>query len=89
MPQPGGSWRPQGHPTTLPHGHIRGGTCKILTLFHPASGQDHLQPVSGCTNPILHGWLKERLEVILATLPPSAVLADATVTRGACDTVSG
>src|SRR4051795_4640212 len=68
VPQPGGSWRPRGHPATRPHEYVRGGTCKVLTLFHPATGQVHLQPVSSCTNPILHGWLKERLGVILAAL---------------------
>jgi hypothetical protein len=43
-----------------PHEYVRGGTTKILTLFHPATGQVHLQPVSSCTNPVLHGWLKEQ-----------------------------
>src|SRR4051812_42252701 len=68
IPQPGSSWRPQGHPAIRPHEYVRGGTCKILTLFHPATGQVHLQPVSSCTNPILHGWLKDRLAVILAVI---------------------
>ena len=83
MPQPGGSWRPRGRPATLPHEYVRGGTCKLLTLFHPTSGQVHLQPVSSCTNPVLHGWLKDRLEVILATLPPPAAPGDAMATRAA------
>ena len=39
VPHPGVSWQPQAHPTTQPHEYIRGGTAKILTLFHPASGQ--------------------------------------------------
>jgi transposase len=43
----------------------------------------HLQPVSRCTNPILHGWLKDRLAVILVALPACAVPADAVVTRAA------
>ena len=86
VPQPGSSWRPQGDPATQPHKYVRGGTCKIFTLFHPASGQVHLQPVSSCTNPVLHGWLKERLEMVLATLPPPAALADAVVTRAAWET---
>jgi len=72
IPQPGSSWRPQGHPAIRPHEYVRGGTCKILTLFHPATGQVHLQPVSSCTNPILHGWLKDRLAVILVALPACA-----------------
>ena len=83
MPQPGGSWRPQGHPATRPHEYVRGGTCKVLTLFHPATGQVHLQPVSSCTNPILHGWLKERLGVILAALPAPAAPPDAAAPRAA------
>jgi hypothetical protein len=83
VPQPGSSWRPQGHPATRPHEYVRGGTCKILTLFHPATGQVRLQPVGGCTNPILHGWLKERLEVILATMPPPTAPPDTAVTRRA------
>ncbi len=83
MPQPGGSWRPQGRPATRPHEYVRGGTCKILTLFHPATGQVRLQPVSSCTNPVLHGWLKAQLEVILAAQPAPATPPDAGVTRAA------
>jgi hypothetical protein len=52
-------------------------------LFHPATGHVHLQPVSSCTNPILHGWLKHRLAVILAALPGRAEPADAGATRAA------
>src|SRR5918998_38697 len=83
VPQPGDSWRPQGHPATRPHEYVRGGTCKILTLFHPASGQLHLQPVGSCTNPILHGWLKARLTAIVAALPVRATPLDAAVNRAA------
>ena len=43
----------------------------------------HLQPVGSCTNPVLHGWLKERLQVILATMPPPAAPLDVAVTRRA------
>jgi hypothetical protein len=81
VPQPGSSWRPQGQPATLPHEYVRGGTCKVLTLFHPVAGQVHLQPVGSCTNPILHGWLKDELTMILATLPAPAASLDAAVTR--------
>jgi transposase len=83
VPQPGSSWRPQGQPAIWPHEYVRGGTCKILTLFHPATGQVHLQPVSHCTNPILHGWLKERLAAIVAALPAQAAALDAAATRTA------
>ena len=39
VPHPGVSWQPREHPATQPHEYIRGGTTKILTLFHPASGR--------------------------------------------------
>jgi len=39
VPHPGSSWRPHGQPATQPHEYVRGGTTKILTLFHPATGQ--------------------------------------------------
>lgn len=69
VPHSGSSWQPHGHPATQPHDYVRGGTCKLLTLFQPATGQVHLQPVRHGTNPILHGWLKERLTRILAARP--------------------
>src|ERR671928_978995 len=66
---PGVSWQPRGRPTLLPHEYIRGGTTKILTLFHPATGQVRLHPAPHCTNAVLHPWLRERLSAILAALP--------------------
>ncbi len=54
------------------HG-VRGGTCKLLTLFQPATGQVHVQPATRCTNPILHGWLKQTLALLLTALPRSAL----------------
>jgi hypothetical protein len=90
VPHPGGRWRPRGHPATRPHEYLRGGTCKLLTLFHPATGQVHLRPVSRCTNPVLHGWLKDGLRTTLAALPAPAVPPDAppgaAVTRGGWET---
>jgi hypothetical protein len=83
VPQPGSRWRPQGQPAPRPHEYVRGGTCKILTLFHPATGQVHLEPVSSCTNAVLHEWLKDRLVTILAALPAPAASPDAAVTRRA------
>ena len=46
----------------------------------------HLKPVSSCTNAILHGWLKEQLEAVLATMPPPAAPADATLTCATWET---
>ena len=78
VPHPGVSWQPQAHPTTQPHEYIRGGTTKILTLFHPASGQVRLQSTERCTNAVLHPWLRERLTAILAELPASTARDPAT-----------
>jgi transposase len=86
VPHPGSSWRPQGQPAIRPHEYVRGGTCKVLTLFHPATGYVHLRPVGSCTNPVLHGWLKERLATILAALPAQAASLDAAMTRDAWET---
>jgi transposase len=83
VPHPGSSWQPQGHPAIQPHEYIRGGTCKVLTLFHPATGQVHIQPVSHCTNPVLHGWLKETLTAIVAALPAPTPLTDTAAIRAA------
>src|SRR3954452_23958890 len=69
VPHPGVSWRPRGQPALQPHEYIRGGTTKILTLFHPATGQVRLQPAARSTNAVLHPWLRERLSDILAVLP--------------------
>jgi DDE superfamily endonuclease len=83
VPHPGTSWQPQAHPARHPHEYIRGGTTKILTLFHPASGQVRLQSAERCTNAVLHPWLRERLTAILAELPATPPLQDPTVTRAA------
>ncbi len=92
VPHPGSSWRPHGQPATQPHEYVRGGTSKLLTLFHPATspnpagfaaGQVHVQPAASCTNPVLHGWLKTELTAILAALPVPTELADAAATRAA------
>src|SRR4051794_19075398 len=56
-------------PATQPHEYVRAGTAKILTLFHPASGQVQLHPVTRSTNAILHPWLKMTLEDVTARLP--------------------
>lgn len=81
MPHPGPSWQPQAHPARHPHEYIRGGTTKILTLFHPASGQVRLQPAARCTNAVLHPWLREHLSAVLAELPAPAPVQDSAATR--------
>src|SRR3712207_2056427 len=83
MPHSGASWQPRKHPATQPHEYIRGGTTKILTLFHPASGQVRLQPAARGTNAVLHPWLREHLSEILTEGPASAPARDPAVTRAA------
>jgi transposase len=83
VPHSGVSWQPRGRPATQPHEYIRGGTTKILTLFHPASGQVRLQPATRGTNAVLHPWLRERLSEILAALPPPGSSQDPAATPAA------
>jgi hypothetical protein len=74
VPHPGVSWQPRGSPARHPHEYIRGGTTKILTLFHPASGQVRLHSAQRCTNAVLHPRLRERLSAILTELPAPTAL---------------
>jgi transposase len=83
VPHPGVSWQPREHAAKQPHEYIRGGTTKILTLFHPASGQVRLQSAARGTNAGLHPWLRERLSEILTEVPASAPARDPAVTRAA------
>src|SRR5215210_392392 len=83
VPHAGVSWQPREHPATQPHEYVRGGTTKILTLFHPAPGQVRLQSAIRCTNAVRHPWLRERLSAILAALPPPAPSQDPAATQAA------
>src|SRR3954464_11343074 len=83
VPHAGVSWQPREQPATQPHEYIRGGTTKILTLFHPASGQVRLQPAARGTNAVLHPWLREHLSAILAALPVPTASQDAAATQAA------
>ena len=70
IPYPGSSWQPQGKPARQPHQHIRNGTAKLMTLFHPATGEVRVKGARSCTNAVVHPWLKQELEAILVALPP-------------------
>jgi len=74
IPVPGQQWCPEGQPARYPHEHLRDGTAKLLTLFHPRTGAVRVNGVPSCTNVVLHGWLEAQLETILATLPTPTVL---------------
>jgi DDE superfamily endonuclease len=69
IPQAGASWQPEGQPAHQPHEYIRGGTAKLLTLFHPATGVVRAKGVTQATNAILHPWLQAELAKVLAALP--------------------
>jgi hypothetical protein len=68
IPQSGASWQPEGHPRLLPHEYERGGTAKLLTLFRPATGEIRAKGVVSVTNAVLHPWLTEQLEQVLAEI---------------------
>lgn len=70
IPQPGLGWATMRQPPRLPHEYIRGGTAKLLTLFHPATGAVRAKGVTNTPNAVLHPWLQGELLAILAALPP-------------------
>lgn len=83
IPQPGHRWQPTGAPERYPHEYLRGGTAKLLTLFHPATGHVCVKGVTHSTNAVMHPWLQAELAAILAPLPrrerptnPAAVAAN-------------
>ncbi len=77
VPYPGVSWQPTGEPKRRAHEYVRQGTAKLLTLFHPASGEVRVRGVRRTTNEVLHPWLKEELSAVLETLPqPKEALSD-------------
>ncbi len=69
IPQPTERWSKEGQPHRHPHTYVRGGTAKLLSLFHPLTGQIRVKGVTQSTNAILHPWIKEQITAILATLP--------------------
>ncbi len=81
IPYFGTNWQPQGEPVRQPHEYIRNGTAKLMTLFHPASGQVRAKGVTSCANIILHPWLKQELTAILAALPTPKMGLDPAVIR--------
>ncbi len=59
-----------GEPMRYPHEYLRGGTVKLLTLFHPVTGQLRVKGVTHTPNTVLHPWLQRELTAIIAALPP-------------------
>jgi hypothetical protein len=50
---------------------VKNGKAKMLTLFHPATGEARVTGVTNCTNAVLHPWLKQEWNEVLAELPPA------------------
>jgi len=80
-PYPGQSWQPVGHPVHYPHEYVRTGTAKIMTLFHPATGQVRVKGTVSTKNAILHPWLKAELVAIMDHLPDKEPLVDPAANR--------
>lgn len=75
-----------GRPVTYPPDYVRGGTAKLLTLFHPVSGRVNVRAVTRTPNTVLHPWLKTELAAVIAALPPineAVRTQDTTQRRGA------
>ena len=83
IPQPGASWQPVGQPVRYPHEYLRGGTAKLLTLFHPATGTVRVKGVTHSPNTVLHPWFQQELTAIVAALPPLISVPDAAANRAA------
>jgi hypothetical protein len=81
VPYPGNSWEPQAHPARQPHEYLRLGTVKLLTLFRPATGQVRVKGVTSSPNAVLHAWLKNAVDALLATLPEPTPVPDSSAAR--------
>jgi hypothetical protein len=73
-PYAGESWQVEAHPVHQPHEYIRPGTAKMLTFFHPSTGEVRVKGVTQSTNAILHPWVKEQIAAIVRTLPEKPIL---------------
>jgi hypothetical protein len=81
IPQPGYSWQPVGQPLHQPHEYVRGGTTKLLTLLHPATGTVRVKGVISSANVVLHPWLQEQLSAIVEELPQRGPVSDQAANR--------
>jgi hypothetical protein len=80
-PYLGSSWRPETDPKQLPHEYVKNGIAKLMTLFHPTTGEVRVKGVRSCRNSVLHPWLKQELTDILSTLPTPAEILGPEVNR--------
>jgi hypothetical protein len=82
LPQAGQGWCEAGSPACQPHEYVRGNTAKLLTLFHPATGELRAKGVTSSPNAVLHPWLESELEAALARLSAPASQEPALNRRG-------
>lgn len=69
-PYAGASWMLEEQPGRQAHEYLPNGTAKLLTLFHPATGQVRAKGVTSSSNAVLHPWLQAEVTAIVDTLPP-------------------
>ena len=81
IPYAGYAWRPEGEPRRQSQEYVRNGTAKILTLFHPSTGQVRVKGVLTCPNAVFHPWLKQEVSAILTELPPPVDDMDAEINQ--------
>lgn len=81
VPYMGQSWQRENTPTQVPHEYFREGTAKLMTLFHPKTGQVRVRGVTNTRNETLHTWLQTELLTILSTLPQPEPLIDPSTNR--------
>lgn len=73
VPYPGQQWCPEGAPARVAHEYVRGGTAKLMTLFHPATGYVRVAGTQSVTNAVLHPWTERQFaEIVGAPEPASA-----------------
>lgn len=69
QPYSGISWQPEGQAARQAHEYQPNGTAKMLTLFHPKTGELRVKGTMSSANTVLHPWLKTQFTDILAQLP--------------------
>ena len=72
VPYPGQSWQPESEPARVAHEYVRGGTAKLMTLFHPATGRVRVTGTQSVTNAVLHSWLEAQITEALGAPEPAS-----------------
>lgn len=81
IPQAGHSWQLMSQAIRQRHEYVRGGTAKLLTLLHSATGAVRVKGVISSSNVVLHPWLQEQLRFIVEALPPAEPVQDPMTNR--------